>query len=114
METKTFGQLTVNDNFYVFSKSNGNYFNLIASNLKESEDKRNHIEIKDDDGEVTDLPTDQSRFEDENYVFTMDETEFYNWHIPKWEKEVKIKQEKINQFNLEIEELNNKIEQYTL
>jgi len=110
METKTFGELIINDNFYVFCKSSGNYFNLIAGNLKMSEDKRNHIEVKDDNGEITDLPCDENRYEDEYYIYTTDKKEYEKWQIPKWEKEIKQKEEKISAYKYEIEELQKRID----
>lgn len=105
MEQKTFGELTIGDRFYVFCKSNGNYFCLIAGNLKKSDNKRNHIEVKDDDDNVTELDCDESRYEDEYYIYTMDRQEYDKWEIPKWEKEIKSKELKITNLKSEIEEL---------
>ena len=109
METKTLGELIVNDNFYVLCKKNSNYFNLIAGELKMSKDKKNHIMVSDDDGEITDLPCDESRYDDEYYIYTTDKKEFNKWHIPDWEKQIKEKEKKILLINNEIEELKAKM-----
>lgn len=110
MEQKTFGELTVGDRFYVFCKSNGNYFCLIAGTLKKSENKRNHIEVEDDDENITELSCDESRYEDEYYIYTMDKQEYDKWEIPKWEKEIKQKEGKILFMKNEIDELQNRID----
>ncbi len=106
---KTFGELTINDGFYVFCKSNGNNFHLITGTLKRSEDKRNHIAVKDDDGEIIDLPCDESRFEDEHYIYTTNKMEYNKWQIPLWEKQIKVISDKIAAYQAERQELQEKI-----
>ena len=114
MEAKTFGELTIGDRFYVFCKSNNNNFCLIAGTLKKSENKRNHIQVEDDDNETTDLPCDESRYEDEYYIYTTDSKEYDKWQIPRWEKEIKQKDGKILFIKNEIQELRSKIDKANL
>ena len=110
METKTFGELIINDSFYVFCKNNGNYFNLIAGKLEMSEDKRNHIAVRDDNGEITDLPCDESRYEDADFIYTTNKLEFNKWHIPHWEKQIVEKEVRISSLKWEVEELQGEID----
>ena len=104
-ELKTFGELSIQDRFYVKCKNNGNTFVLVPQNLKKSQFTRDFIEVQDDDGNTTDLPIDETRYEDESYIYTTSGKEYNKWQIPEWEKQIKEKEQKISIWQSEIEEL---------
>lgn len=105
IELKAFGELSIEDRLYVFCKNNGNFFVLYPKNLRTSEDKPNHIEVKDDNDDVTDLPCGDNFYEDEYFIYSTNKNDYEKWCVPNWEKEVKVKQERIAVLQYEIEEL---------
>ena len=112
-ELKTFGELSLQDRYYCFCKSNGNSFVMLPESLAPSENKKNHISIKDDSGEITDLPCDETFYEDECFIFSTDKKDYNKWQIPHWEKEIKALERRMGECYSEIDILQEKIRKAT-
>ena len=108
-ESKTFGELSINDCLYTKCKDNGNTHMSTVTALKPSEHEKNHIQVTDDSGDPTDLPCDETFLEDDDYIFSTDVNDYKKWQLPDWERQIAGKTKRIAEIKDEIRELEGKI-----
>lgn len=107
-EPKTFEELNLDDKVYCLTES-GTDSSLVVMIKNDSDRSKILIEL-DDETEPISFPRSESFFELDGVKYSTNPHQYKIWQTPFVEKKIKEKQKRIEQINLEIQELRSSIQ----